>query len=116
MNKYRIVYIDEEEKDRQNYSELLSSDNIEVIPIHPNVVEADLINYILDENFDAIIIDHRLYGKDASIKYSGADIVQEIQGMKDKFPSFILTANRDEDEVGDANANVDENGEITLFI
>src|SRR5436190_3463238 len=101
MSKYRIVYIDEEEKDRQNFSEYLSSDQLDVVAIHPNVIEADLINYILDEKFDALVIDHRLYGKDATIKYSGAEIVQQIQDMRDKFPAFVLTRNRDEDEVGD---------------
>ena len=101
MSKYRIVYIDEEEKDRENFSELLSSDQLDVFPIHPNVVEQNLINYILDEKFDALIIDHRLYGKDSSIKYSGADVVQQIQEIKDKFPAFVLTRNRDEDEVGE---------------
>ncbi len=101
MDKFRIVYIDEDEKDRENFSELLTSENLDVLTIHPNVVESDLINYILEEKFDALIIDHRLYGTDTSIKYSGADIVQQIQEIKDKFPSFVLTNNRDEDEVGE---------------
>jgi CheY-like chemotaxis protein len=101
MDKYRIVYIDEEEKDRENFSELLSSELLDVVSIHPNVIEADLIKYIIDEKFDALIIDHRLYGKDATIKYSGAEIVQQMQDMREKFPAFVLTRNRDEDEVGD---------------
>ena len=96
-----MIYIDEEEKDRENFSELLASDQLDILAIHPNVVESDLINYIIDEKFDALVIDHRLYGKDSSIKYSGADVVQQIQEIKDKYPSFVLTRNRDEDEVGE---------------
>lgn len=106
MSKYRLLYIDEDEKDRENLSSELSSDQMEVIAIHPNVVEADLINYILDEKFDAIIVDYTLYGKDASIKYNGAEVVQQIQEIKDKYPAFILTNNRDNEDVGD---KIDDN-------
>lgn len=101
MDKYRIIYIDEEEKDRENYSGFLKNEQLEVTAIHPNVVESETINFIIEENFDALIIDNRLMGKDPNIKYSGSDIIKEILSQKDKFPAFILTNNKDDDHVND---------------
>jgi DNA-binding NarL/FixJ family response regulator len=101
--KYRIIYVDEEEKDRDNLAPFLSSDGqLEVVAIHPLVLESDLISYIEEQKFDAVIIDHILYGKDTTIKYSGADFVNQMREIKDKFPAFVLTRNREDNELDES--------------
>ncbi len=98
---YRIAYIDEEQEDRETYSELLESKSLEIIPIDPFADLDAFVDYIINEKFNAILVDYTLFATRPDIKYSGVDLIKYLWNKREDFPAFIMTNNRDESSVDD---------------
>ncbi len=110
MADYKILFVDEEEEALEAFEyyiyERNSDNSVELIAKVPNDKLEDLLDYIEDKKFDAIITDHKLNEKKSSIEYDGIDLVREIQKRKELFPCFILTGwDKDAVENGD-DANI----------
>jgi hypothetical protein len=95
MIDYKILFVDEEEESLENFQlyihERNSDKKIELIAKIPEDKLDELLDYIENETFDAIITDHKLNEKKSSIEYDGIDLVRAIQNKKKNFPCFILT-------------------------
>jgi len=110
MTEYKILFVDEEEVSLENFQyyvhERNSDQSVELTAMVPHDKLDELLEYIENENFDAIVTDHKLNEKKSSIEYDGIDLVREIQARKDNFPCFILTGwDKDAVENGD-DANI----------
>ncbi len=106
MAEYKILFVDEEEVALENFQYYIHEKNtdkeIDLIAMVPHNELNELLGYIEDENFDAIITDHKLNEKKSSIEYDGIDLVRAIQAKKENFPCFILTGwDKDAVENGD---------------
>lgn len=96
---YRVAYIDEELEDRDDYSQLLKTESLNIIPIDPFAELEPFVEYLLGEKFNAIIVDYTLFATRPDIKYTGVELVKSIWERREDFPAFIITNNRDQDSV-----------------
>lgn len=110
MSKYYLLFIDEEEESLENFQYYIyekdNSKEVDLEAMIPYDQLDDLLEYINENNFDAIITDHKLNEKKSSIEYDGIDLVKAILQKKEGFPCFILTGwDKDAVENGD-DANI----------
>lgn len=110
MAQYKILYIDEVQDDRlgfQRYVKLNSDEGkFQVDAIEPEENLETFIEYINNENYDAIITDHKLSTEKASITYDGLDIVKRILELRAEFPCFVLTGWEDDAVRDGENVNI----------
>ncbi len=93
---YKIAYIDESESDRHNFQDYVkyipnSKDFVlDVLEPLPDPKEFAII--LMEEHYQAIIIDFHLSEKNRMIHYDGAILADEILSIRESFPVFILTS------------------------
>lgn len=92
---YKIAYIDESKRDRDNFQRYLRASNFNDFELHVLEPQPDLSNFvsdILSSHYMAIIVDFHLSEKKPSIHYDGWDLAKEILAFREGLPMFILTA------------------------
>lgn len=122
MAQYRILYVDEDESDIRRFQRYVyhkdeaKEFNLEVII--PATDLNEFLEYIQEENFDAIITDHKLQEQNANISFDGVELVRELLNLRIDFPCFVLTSFDDEAIVNGDDVNIvyvkglmDEDGE-----
>lgn len=100
MSKYKILYVDEVDSERRRFKTYIYNNDTdqEFITVAPEIdyeLEVFLEN-ILNENYDAIITDHKLNEEDSNIQFDGIELVEAILKKRIDFPCFILTSFDDE--------------------
>ncbi len=100
MVKYKILFVDEVEADIRRFQRYVYKNdidkNFELITLTPENSLENFMEKIKEENFDAIITDHKLHEENANISFDGIDLVREIFKEKVGFPCFVLTSFDDE--------------------
>ena len=91
-NMYRIGYFDDENREFENYSIEFKYYNIELIKITNITTKADLRDWVLEEQLDAIIIDFDLSKLHNADLVDGNEIVRFLNIEIPDFPSIILTS------------------------
>tara|TARA_R110000824_G_C15231122_1_gene678569 strand:+ start:7513 stop:8190 length:678 start_codon:yes stop_codon:yes gene_type:complete len=88
-----IVYVDEDEDAREDfYIDAKKSGMFgDVVILSPEPLISDMLDLLLNMNFDALVSDFRL--SDASpVEYSGTDLVDAFLAIRSDFPCFIRTS------------------------
>ncbi len=110
MAEYKILFVDEVEADIRRFQRYVHRKDIDnkfelVVETPENTLE-NFMSKINNENFDAIITDHKLHEENANISFDGIDLVREILKEKIDFPCFVLTSFDDEAVVNGDDVNI----------
>lgn len=100
MNKYKILFIDEERDSFDDFLDYVDKSNRagEILPITRLPVGDidEMIETILSLNPDAIITDFNLNEKrtdiDYNVPYNGTELLETFLSVREDFPFFVLTA------------------------
>ncbi|SMN01282.1 hypothetical protein SPONL_1903 [uncultured Candidatus Thioglobus sp.] len=110
MGKYKILFVDEVEADIRRFQRYVYKNDVnkifELIVKTPESNLDNFLNEIKDEEFDAIITDHKLHEENANISFDGLDLVEAVLDKKINFPCFILTSYDDEAIVDGKDVNI----------
>lgn len=101
--KYTIGYIDEEEKEVDDFQSYFDeySDEIEVVPINPNNKEVEeIVDETLANKCDVIAIDFYLKYANSHVKVNGDELLLRIKERKLNLPLLIFTSRREEANKG----------------
>lgn len=107
---YKILYIDEDQDQIDNFLNYIDDTNtnniFKVIPQIPMGNMEDMIEKILKINPDVIVSDFLLNENIGelgyNVPYNGVELVEEFLTIRHKFPCFVLTA-KDKDAVSDSD-------------
>lgn len=106
MTQFKILYVDEVESERNRFLRYMYTNDDEkefnTVALEPEPELDKFLQSILDENFDAIITDHKLSEANPNIQYDGLELVEAILKVKIDFPCFVLTS-FDDDAVRDGD-------------
>ncbi|TQV63242.1 MAG: hypothetical protein FNT15_04450 [Sulfurovum sp.] len=106
MTQFKILYVDEVESERNRFLRYMYTNDDEkefnTVALEPEPELNKFLQSILDENFDAIITDHKLSEANPNIQYDGLELVEAILKVKIDFPCFVLTS-FDDDAVRDGD-------------
>jgi len=91
MDSYKVLYIDEEEIWRDNFTRYAHND-FDVEAIQPMEKQEELIDYILRSSADAVILDHLLSEHMPEIIYDGVELIKQLKKRSPHFPFFVLTS------------------------
>ena len=110
MAEYKILFVDEVESDIRRFQRYVHKRDIDkkfnlIVEIPENTLE-NFMNKINNENFDAIITDHKLHEENSNISFDGIDLVREILKDKMDFPCFVLTSFDDEAVINGDDVNI----------
>jgi DNA-binding NarL/FixJ family response regulator len=110
MAKYKILFVDEVDTDIRRFQRYVHRKDTEkkfelIVKMPENTLE-NFMNEIVNENFDAIITDHKLHEENANISFDGIDLVREILSNKIGFPCFVLTSFDDEAVIHGDDVNI----------
>ncbi len=110
MAKYKILFVDEVKADIHRFQRYVHRKDIDkkfnlIVEIPENTLE-NFMEKISNENFDAIITDHKLHEENANISFDGIDLVREILKNKIDFPCFVLTSFDDEAVINGDDVNI----------
>lgn len=75
--------------------ERIQEENVELeveIIAFEELGQLDLIDKIYEENFDALVLDHKLNSANANVNFEGADVATSMEELLYFFPVFILTS------------------------
>ncbi len=89
---YKIGYFDDENREFDNYQVDFRNYNIDLVKIEDITSKADLREKILNEQFDAIIIDFDLSKFHNADLSDGNEIIRYLNIEIPDFPSIILTS------------------------
>ncbi|MBE6673596.1 MAG: hypothetical protein E7596_00650 [Ruminococcaceae bacterium] len=89
---YRIGYLDDENREYENYKVDFAFHEIDLIKITGIETKAQLRDYILGEKLDAIIIDYDLSKNHNEELIDGNSLVRYLNIEIPDFPSVILTS------------------------
>lgn len=82
MSKYKILYVDEVDSERRRFKTYIYNNDTdkEFTTIAPEIdYELEVfVDTILNENYDAIITDHKLNEENSNIQFDGIDLVEAI--------------------------------------
>ena len=82
MSKYKILYVDEVDSERRRFKTYIHNNDtdVEFITVAPEIdYELNIfVDKILNENYDAIITDHKLNEENSNIQFDGIDLVEAI--------------------------------------
>ena len=100
MNKYKVLFIDEERDSFDDFLDYVEKSNRagEILPITRLPVGDidEMIETILSLNPDAIITDFNLNEKrtdiDYNVPYNGTELLETFLSVREDFPFFVLTA------------------------
>ena len=100
MAEYKILFVDEVDADIRRFQRYVHKNDIDnqfnLITMTPENSLENFMKKIKNENFDAIITDHKLHEENANISFDGIELVREIFKEKVGFPCFVLTSYDDE--------------------
>lgn len=106
MIQFKILYVDEVESERNRFLRYMHTNDTEkefnTVALDPEPELNSFLQKILDEDFDAIITDHKLSEANPNIQYDGLELVEAILKIKIDFPCFVLTS-FDDDAVRDGD-------------
>jgi DNA-binding NarL/FixJ family response regulator len=110
MAEYKILFVDEVEADIRRFQRYVHKKDIDkkfnlIVEIPESTLEI-FMDKISNENFDAIITDHKLHEENANISFDGIDLVREILKDKIDFPCFVLTSFDDEAVINGDDVNI----------
>ena len=110
MAEYKILFVDEVKSDIRRFQRYVHRKDIDkkfnlIVEIPENTLD-NFMNKISNENFDAIITDHKLHEENANISFDGIDLVREILKDKIDFPCFVLTSFDDEAVIHGDDVNI----------
>ena len=92
MCMYRIGYLDDENREYDNYRVDFEYHDIELVKVSDIETKAQLREYILSEKLDAIIIDYDLSKIHHEELVDGNSLVRYLNIEIPDFPSIILTS------------------------
>lgn len=93
MEKFKVVYVDEDENDRTEFRvHFVGKEECDLILLHPKEKIEDMVQMIIDMHPDAVVSDFQLKVKEPKVQYNGADLIQEIKKIKEYLPCFLLTS------------------------
>ncbi|MEC9385145.1 MAG: hypothetical protein VX393_02010 [Pseudomonadota bacterium] len=92
MEEFKIIYIDEDEKERRNFELTFDQPDCKLILEHPRSTLEEMIDVIVYEKPDAVICDFLLKEKEPTVNYDGADLLQGIRDKNKRLPCFLLTS------------------------
>lgn len=106
MAQYKILYVDEVESERNRFLRYIhkNDDEKEFVTdaLEPLPKLEEFLEIILNNNYDAIITDHKLSEANPHIQYDGLELVEAILKNRIDFPCFVLTS-FDDDAVRDGD-------------
>lgn len=110
VTQYKILFVDEVESDIRRFQRYVHRKDIDkkfnlIVEIPENTLE-NFMDKISNENFDAIITDHKLHEENANISFDGIDLVRKILDKKIYFPCFVLTSYDDEAVINGDDVNI----------
>ena len=97
MSKYKVLYIDEQSEERDIF-ESLKDEELDIFVKHPYPTENEMMKFIWDEDFDAVIVDYGLMKNEPNVKYKGNDILERINETREDFPALIFTQDITQDD------------------
>lgn len=99
MNKYRVLFIDEQKDEHEkflNFVEKNKINDIEPLIETPEPSINEMIEKILILNPDAIITDFNLNEYKTLVKhnvaYDGVELIEEFLKIREAFPCFVITS------------------------
>lgn len=96
---YKIAYIDESESDRQNFQDYLKHtadlNDFFLEVLEPEPEPHEFARKLINNHYQAIIIDFDLTEKNKLIHYKGSELANEILNIRELFPVFVLTSYED---------------------
>lgn len=92
MYKYRVGYLDDENREYDNYKVDFEYHKIELVKVSDIETKAQLRDFILNEKLDAIIIDYDLSKIHHDELVDGNALVRYLNIEIPDFPSIILTS------------------------
>lgn len=92
MAKYKIGYIDEDEREVKTFQRKLRDYDIEVIGYEFNVgmTKDELLEQVYSSDIDLLLIDYKLKG--AMVTFNGEEIESDIYMKKPLFPYIVFTS------------------------
>ncbi|EKJ96911.1 hypothetical protein C241_04523 [Bradyrhizobium lupini HPC(L)] len=92
----KLVYVDEQRAERSTVRRLAVQSGQfsleEVVPLEPTPELDDMVELIVAQHCDVLVTDYRLNEEAPEVKYSGSDLVKELQARRKDFPCFIATS------------------------
>ncbi|MDP4490044.1 hypothetical protein QDG88_19210 [Pseudoalteromonas piscicida] len=93
MDKFKVVYVDEDESDRTEFRvHFIGKEQCELILLHPEENIDHMTQIIIDINPDAVVSDFQLKIKEPKVQYNGADLISKLKREKEYLPCFLLTS------------------------
>ena len=106
MIQYKILYVDEVESERNRFLRYIHKNDDEkeflTEALEPDAKLEKFLERILNDNYDAIITDHKLSEANPHVQYDGLELVEAILKSRIDFPCFVLTS-FDDDAVRDGD-------------
>ncbi|MDH7448032.1 hypothetical protein [Aquimarina sp. 2201CG14-23] len=97
--KYRIAYIDEEQKEIDDFLSYFDeyADEIDIIPIHPNNKATDeIVDEIIEQKCDLVIIDFYLKYAESNVEVNGDELLLRVKDRQLNLPLLIFTSRVEE--------------------
>lgn len=101
--KYRIGYIDEEEREIDDFLSYFDNyaDNLVIIPIRPNNKSIDVIvDEVLEQKCDIVVIDFYLKYAQSEVEVNGDELLLRINDRRANLPMLIFTSRIEEAKEG----------------
>lgn len=96
MSKYLIGYIDEQEGEQLDFSNLMEEDSdfsvLNIIVNEDSNLEV-LLEEVLDSDIDCLVVDYHL--SETGVPFEGSTVIEEFHKIKPYFPKIIYTAKED---------------------
>lgn len=114
MANYKIIYIDEQEDDRDAFEDFIEQKDtdklFEVLPLPPVQTLDEMLEIVRTSSADAIISDFNLNEHIRNlghpVEYDGVELVTSYLEMRDKFPCFVLTSFPSQAAVESSDVNI----------
>lgn len=92
MEKYRILFIDEDNTQIRKFARYVDNDpDFHLTTRNPPEDYSDILPLIREENIDAVVCDFDLREKQ-DVDYYGDEVIDEILNFRPRFPVFIFTS------------------------
>ena len=98
MMKYKILFIDEEKCQHDNFLDYMDKieDKVEVKCLYPEENIDTMLQVFEDEHPDAVVTDYQLNEIKTDIKYNvsynGSELVNAYRDRRPNFPCFVITS------------------------
>lgn len=100
MADYKLVYIDEQQDDADEFKDFIdlkdSESLFEVKHLFPSETLEDMLTNLIDEAPDAVITDFQLNEHirevGYNVPYTGMELINDFLKIRDSFPCFVITS------------------------